>query len=376
MRVVYWGTYDLGKPRNRILIEGLRQNDVEVIECHKNLWSGIEDKSQFRGLIPKLKKIVFWLLSYPGLIYQYLKISKNHDCIIVGYLGHLDVIILWPFAKIKKKKIIWDAFISLYDTVVEDRCLIGSKNPLAKILFFFELVACKAADYVLLDTETHANYFKDKYRLSEKKCGAVFVGVESDMFSNDNKIEAFKSKKSFNILFYGQFIPLHGIETIIKAAAILKHHLNLTWTLIGTGQEAQRINQKLVDLDLKNLDWIQWVSYAELKNKIYAADICLGIFGTSDKASRVIPNKVFQIISCGKTLITRDSPAIRELFPKREQGLTLIPPGDPMCLADAILDIINNKEIQGKEPYFRSVQSQITPEGVGCKLKERIIELV
>lgn len=376
MRVVYWGTYDLGKPRNRILIEGLRKNDVEVIECHTDLWKDIEDKSQFRGLIPKLKKVFLWLLSYPGLIYQYLKISKDHDCIIVGYLGHLDVIILWPFAKIRKKKIVWDAFISLYDTIVEDRCLIVSKNPLSKLLFLFELVACKAADYVLLDTETHANYFKEKYKLPERKCGAVLVGVESNMFPNDNKIEEFKPKKSFNILFYGQFIPLHGIETIIKAAAILKQHLNITWTLIGMGQEAQKINQQLADLDLKNLDWIQWVSYEELKNKIYVADICLGIFGTSDKASRVIPNKVFQIVSCGKALITRDSPAIRELFPKREQGLTLIPPGDPVCLADAILDIINNKEIQQKESYFRSIQSQITPEGIGCKLKERIIELV
>lgn len=35
-RVVFWGTYDLSKPRTRILRAGLQELGVEVIEIHAN----------------------------------------------------------------------------------------------------------------------------------------------------------------------------------------------------------------------------------------------------------------------------------------------------------------------------------------------------
>ena len=53
LRVVAWGTYDLGKPRDRILLRGLRENDVEVLECHSDVWQGIEDKEPGRRLASK-----------------------------------------------------------------------------------------------------------------------------------------------------------------------------------------------------------------------------------------------------------------------------------------------------------------------------------
>ena len=49
-RVVLWGTCDTGKPRVRILIEGLRANGVEVVEIRADPWRGIEDKSQVKGI--------------------------------------------------------------------------------------------------------------------------------------------------------------------------------------------------------------------------------------------------------------------------------------------------------------------------------------
>ena len=44
MRVCYFGTYRVRYSRNQIMIEGLRRNGVEVIECHEELWRGIEDR--------------------------------------------------------------------------------------------------------------------------------------------------------------------------------------------------------------------------------------------------------------------------------------------------------------------------------------------
>ena len=49
LQLMCWGTYDTGKPRTRVLREGLRENGVRLSECHAPVWKGVEDKSQVKG---------------------------------------------------------------------------------------------------------------------------------------------------------------------------------------------------------------------------------------------------------------------------------------------------------------------------------------
>jgi len=362
MKIVYWGTYDLGKPRNRIMIKGLQRNNIEVIQCHTTIWENIEDKSQIKKINFKVLLLLRWLTSYPSLILRYLQTSK-HNFVLVGYLGHLDVLILWPFAKLRRTTIIWDAFISLYDTVVCDRKLISQRNPIAMALFCFEWLACKAADYVVLDTDAHADFFRKKYHLSSDKCFATFVGAEQENFPILQKHQTNKVKK-LSILFYGQCIPLHGIQTILDAALLLQDQSHIKWVIIGSGQEEKKIENFAIHHPGVNLKWIKWADYTTLSNYIENADICLGIFGTSDKASRVIPNKVFQIMSCGKTIITRDSPAIKELFSQEDKGVYLVRPGSGDALAEKILYLDKNRVFIDQAPHFLYLREAISPQGV------------
>lgn len=355
------------------MLKGLKENGIEVLQIHRSIWSGIEDKSQIKNLSQKVKLLLLWLLSYPILLFKYCNTPK-HSAVVIGYLGHLDVLILWPFAKIRGVPIVWDAFISLYDTIVADRNIISASNPVAWCIFFLEWLACKAADHVILDTSTHAKYFRTRYNLSEKKCIAVFVGAEQENFPQKQKIEK-KEKKELTILFYGQCIPLHGIEVILEAAQILKEKEHIHWRLIGTGQDENKIAAYLSKRNHLNLEWIKWVDYPELSSYIHEADICLGIFGTSDKASRVIPNKVFQIISCGKTFITRTSPAMAELFGGKEDGAYFVEAGSGKELAQKILHLDKNRNSLNNEPHFSNLRNRISPKGVTVRLKNLLHSL-
>src|SRR4029078_4156801 len=84
-----------------------------------------------------------------------------------------------------------------------------------------------------------------------------------------------------------------------------------------------------------NVEHAPWVEYERLPAELHRAGCALGIFGTSGRAARVIPNKAFQALACGTPLVTAGTPAARELLRDGESAL-LVPPGDPHALVAAI----------------------------------------
>src|SRR5688572_18163968 len=127
MRVIWWGTYDSSVARTKILMEGLAAASVEIVEIHFPVWEEVRDKSLMtRGTM--LRRFLRWVLAYPRLVARYLA-APDHDVVVVSYLGHVDVLVLSPFAWLRGKPIIWDAFISLYNTLVEDRKLVKPAHP-------------------------------------------------------------------------------------------------------------------------------------------------------------------------------------------------------------------------------------------------------
>jgi glycosyltransferase involved in cell wall biosynthesis len=137
------------------------------------------------------------------------------------------------------------------------------------------------------------------------------------------------------VLFYGQLIPLHGIETILKAALSERGRAH-GWHIIGKGQQSKLVTSRLAGANANHIVHEDWVPYNSLISAIAETDICLGIFGSSRKAASVVPNKVYQCLAAGRTVITRQSPAMDEVFPAKTAGLMLVPDADPAALLDAI----------------------------------------
>jgi hypothetical protein len=85
------------------------------VEIHYDIWRSIPDKSAALNLLSLMRISVRYLLAYPVLIWRYVR-SQRHAAVIVGYMGNLDVLVLWPFARMRGTPVIWDMFLSLYDT--------------------------------------------------------------------------------------------------------------------------------------------------------------------------------------------------------------------------------------------------------------------
>ena len=373
-RLVFWGTYDTGKPRVRLLLAGARLAGFEVLECHQHVWDGVEDKTQVKGVLHGFRLLTRWLLAYPSLIHRYLKLP-HHDAVIVGYPGILDVLLLWPVTRLRGKPVMWDVFLSLYDTAVRDRRLVSRWSPAAWGLYCLEWLAARAATRPFLDTRAHASYFGHLFQLDASRISVIPLGAEKT-FVGDSKASAEASPRRhlsvFTVLFYGQFIPLHGVDVIVDAAALIAREApDVRWVIIGRGQEASRIDARLATLGLSTVTRVDWVPYQELVDWIRDANVCLGIFGTSEKAHNVVPNKVYQVLAMGRRVITSDTPAQRELLAYGAARLmTLVSPGDARALADAVLTLSKKADCHDDAPII------VGAEHVGECLKRLVHDVV
>ena len=309
MRVLYFGTYERRYPRNAQVISCLRRAGVEVAERHVSVWEGREHKfGAGVGSAVRLAAAEMRLRRRrPG----------QFDAVIVGYPGHLDLGAARRIAR--DRPVVFSPLVSLSDTLVEDRGRFRPGSFAAHALRAIDRRAVRAADLVVSDTAANAALFAS---LGAHRIEVCFVGAEERVFQ-----PGWSPGDEFTALFVGKLIPLHGLDTILAAARLVPE---LRFRVVGSGQLESLLRDRPA-----NVEHIPWVEYERLPEELRRATCALGIFGTSAKAARVIPNKAFQALACGTPLVTADTAAARELLRDGESAL-LVPPGDPEALADAL----------------------------------------
>ncbi|MEK6275248.1 MAG: glycosyltransferase [Actinomycetota bacterium] len=354
MRVLYFGTYERDYPRNAEVMSALRGAGVEVIERHTPVWEGRRDNWAARwGTGLRLALAELRLRFSP---------RDEFDAVVVGYPGHFDV----PRARrvAGKKPLVFNPLVSLHETLVSDRRRFRQGLFAAWILLAVDRRALRLPDMVVADTEANADFLAELGEIPRSQVRVCLVGAEDRLFH-----AGWRPDEPFRVLFVGKLIPLHGLETILEAARLAPE---LEIRLIGSGQL-----DKVLEERPENVEWVHWIDYEELPSEYWGAGCALGIFGTSEKARRVIPNKAFQALACGTPLITADTPGARELLTDGENAL-LVPPGDPAALAAAMRQVAGDQELArrlsagGRKVY----EEKASEEVLGARWRSLIEELL
>ena len=257
-----------------------------------------------------------------------------------------DIFILLPFSKnqffknfFKRDKLINDFFISNYDTYVFDRKKITNKNPRAWWKYFQDWFNFKFSKYLISDTMAHFKYWEILFgKFTGKHLVLPVLADTSIYYPLDKKIE----NEKIRILFYGSFIPLHGIDVILNAFSLMeKNNISFEANVIGKGQMYSEMKKLHNDLNLKQVSMNgEVINENQLSDMIREHDIILGIFGESEKAKSVIPNKVYQSTACKKCTVTMKSDVLKEFY--NEEDLITCN-NNPESLANVLIDLINNK---------------------------------
>src|SRR5204862_8173707 len=91
--------------------------------------------------------------------------------------------------------------------------------------------ALRAPDLMLADTAAHADYLGE---LGASQVAVWHLGVEPEFLPRPPVVPVAR-----RVLFYGRYLPLHGVDTIVEAAARLGDRAEAV--LIGGGPERPRL---------------------------------------------------------------------------------------------------------------------------------------
>jgi len=339
MKVLYFATYYTSHyVRQDVIRDCLKKNkDIKLIECVYN------SKSFFRYLIATWK---FLLLP-----------KRDVDIIIVGFRGQE----ILPFIRLMTRKpIIFDAFISIYDTLCFERRKFEPQSLIGRFTYWLDRYDCKIADRVILDTNAHIEYFSKTFHIPKEKFSRIFVGADQSIFYPR---EVMKKEDKFTIFYYGTGLPLQGIEIILNAAKILESDSMVLFRLAGPIR--RKYKESIDSLNLKNVEYINWVPYEELPKEIAKADVCLGgHFSSVEKARRVISGKTFQFLAMKKSIIVGENKANGELL-KHKKNCIMVEMANPKTLANAILELkfdhnLREKIAEAGYQTFLATKSEIT----------------
>lgn len=301
-------------------------------------------------------------------------LRRPHDLVFVGFYGHP---LVWLVHQLSRQPILFDAFVMTYDTLVGDRVSLKPNSIGARLALWLDKVSARAADHVLLDTDVQAQMLAHMAGIPFSRVSALFVGCNEDMFHPGVTADC-AVNGDFQVLYYGTYQPLHGMETVVQAAQLVRDFPHIRWRIIGQGQTYPRVRALAESWRLSNIEFQPMIPYAHLPAAIASADVCLGgPFGASDKAQRVITGKTFQFLAMHKPVIVADTPANRELLVPDESAY-FVPIADAGALAEAVLMLYRDTERRRylAEAGHARYLSHASEAVLGERLRERIATLL
>jgi glycosyltransferase involved in cell wall biosynthesis len=342
MKIIFTAGRELTYPRNSQNIRALKKEyDVHLVT------------SPASRLTTRLIKVGWQLLRR--------KFTADEICFI-GFFGQP---LVFPVRLNHRGPIILDAFVSTYDTLCLDRKVFNPRSIQGQMTFHLDRLSCQMVNTIIVDTKAQAEYFENTFGVPGAKLRVVYVGCDDELFHPMTAVPS----STPSVLFYGTFLPVHGLEIIIEAARQMASE-NVSFHIIGRGQEYERIRKLANELQSSNVQFLDPIPLERLPEVIARSTICLGgHFGNSEKARRVIAGKTFQCLAMGRPTIVGDNPANHELF-THGKNVWMCPMNEPSALADAIRHLLESPQLraqlgqEGREIVQRTSGNAMTAQSL------------
>ncbi len=353
-RVLWWGRFDAGYSRNRVYISLFKELGWEVDFFFVKVSPRFGDvEAFFRGLGARPKPDLVWV-----------PVARQRDILAACRWAHRRNI-----------PVVFDPMISAWDKKVLEQRKWSVDEPRAQKLHARETRLMNAPDLVTWDTSAHVDFCAEQFAVPREKLRVLLTGTDEAVFKPqpelDKELFARPADAPFRVLYHGAYLPLHGTPTIVEAARMTQGE-GIEWDFLGWG--AYKASTEASAAGIKNIRFLDKVPYVDVPKIIAAHDIVLGVFGTTEKAGRVIGNKVYECMACGRPTINefcssyppeaKDSPAIK-----------FIEPGDANALAAAVR-AYKQEWAANREAYCREARAFFEKHLSMRVIKTQLAEIV
>ena len=260
------------------------------------------------------------LLRYIEVLWKVVKVrfTDNPDVYLLTFRGYE---MLLPVRLISLgKSFIYDEFVNPIEWVVLERRQVEAKQQSSElyaklvalvsgfIVFvvssgafkFFYKGLTSSADVILADTDSHAKASAKITGTAPSKNVGLYVGTDESTFVQPSENRA--PNKHFTVFYYGNMLPLHGLQYVIDAAEIMSHD-PIKFVLVG-GNAKVAGDVKRAKSKGANIEYHTWVEFDQLPKLMRQADVCLaGPFGDTFQAQYVVTGKTYQYLSMARPTI-------------------------------------------------------------------------
>ncbi|MCX8073404.1 MAG: glycosyltransferase [Candidatus Binatia bacterium] len=333
----FYGTYPSSYTVSRILEKAAVDAGFRIVRCHQPFLESPLTSPAFTRPRHLLWFAARYVASAARLWGQLARCPA--EILVAGFRGQLDVLLASLLRQTRQRKLVFAPLVTVSETVL-DRGLSASSPSAVRLAGWLDRRSLNLADRVIIDTHTHSDYLRRTFGVSDQKVRVFHLGYDTETFRPSPPR---KSDATLRVLFYGSLLPLHGVGVMISAARLLARETGIRFTFCGRGWLDAEVARQLAELPSGNVTRRGWIDYAQIPKLIADHDVCLGIFAANEKAAMVIPNKVYQCSAVGRTVVTADTPAVREVF-EHNETIILVPPDNPEALANALLDLRRDRE--------------------------------
>lgn len=300
--------------------------EINLLNCHARNCTviGSSHKSYLIRLINVYFKLLFTSL-------------KDCNMIWVGFAPQLILPLFHHKLCKPDVTLIEDFFISMFDTLCNDRKTFAPSGLIGKLLHYIDKITLSYGDHIVCDTKAHSEYFHTEFDAPYKKLCVLYLQADTKIYFPMQLQRPPHLRDKYIVLYFGSVLPLQGCDIVLQAMKNLADKKSLYFYFIGPINTKQYKEQiPLSD----NIEYINWLPQEELAKYINYADLCLaGHFNTSiEKAKRTIPGKAYIYQAIKKPMILGDNPANHELF-NNDPNAVFVEMGNAAALANTILKL-------------------------------------
>lgn len=312
---------------------------IEVVECGSWLPEGTLLWKIANG--PRSTAFLSLARLLSANIFSAIRLLREHRSGDLVYIPYPSIFLLWLISWVPRRwrpRCISDTYITLWDSLYQDRNLGVATSRFARLLLRIETRALHAAECLLVDTEANAEHTHRLFGIPHERIIALPLALDASSIPTPG-LRNSASHDKIRVLFIGTFVPLQGTTVIAQAIDALRGRDDLEFLLIGDGQQADEAAHWLQGNPA--VTWLRdWRPPEVLAKAMVDADICLGVFGGTGKAARVLPFKLYMALAAGKAIITQP----RHSRPASTPHLPVVHANaEASALAAAIVDLAANQ---------------------------------